>query len=199
MKRIAFLCLLWLVPLSVWSQEFDFTLRGGMSFCQIDGDQSGGYSKMGYSLSLGTSYPLGRNGLLWGMEIGLTEKGSYVKSIDRSIALHYVEVPLFLAYDMFDKRLRIGAGVAPAILFHARVTTTGVEDNALESTFQKIDPLPLLISARWLFGKRWGLDVRYTTSLIHMDKESGSGVARFFRSNKGLFNTVLAAGLTYTI
>ena len=114
------------------ARNFDFELRGGLNFCQIDGDAAGSYNKIGYHASVGSSMPISDDGKWrFSVEIGLTQKGSRFSNntFARHISLLYVEVPLMIAYDFGDSRkLRIGAGVAPAILAKANVTTNDSYD-----------------------------------------------------------------------
>ena len=100
------------------SNEFDLQFRAGLNFCQIDGDNSGNYNKLGFHGGVNTSFPIGDGGWRFLVELGLTQKGSNINNdgFVRNISLLYVEVPLLLTYNLVDNRLRLGAGIAPAIL-----------------------------------------------------------------------------------
>ena len=68
-------------------REFDLEVRGSVNMCQIDGDASGNYNKMGFHAGLNTSFPLSGDGS-WRfvVELGLTQKGSRINSssLDRT-------------------------------------------------------------------------------------------------------------------
>ena len=180
-------------------RQFDFELRGGVNFCQIDGDASGNYNKLGLHGGVNTSFPLNSDGnLRFLVEIGLTQKGSKIQnsSLDRTIALTYVEVPLMVAYDMLDSRsLRIAAGVAPAILAKANVTTDGSYDALQSNNYKRLDAFPVCVSVRYRINGNIGVDVRWYNSLLNTAIENNSGTYRIFHSNKGQFNRLIEAGI----
>ena len=181
-------------------REFDFEVRGGVNMCQIDGDASGNYNKPGFHTGVNTSFPLSDDGSFrFVVELGLTQKGSRINSssLDRTISLFYVEVPLMLAYDMLDgNKLRAAVGVAPAILARANVKTDGVYDELHSHNYKRMDALPICVSLRYKITDHLGIDVRYYNSMLNIAKENGIGTYRIFRSNKGQFNRLLQAGIT---
>ncbi len=181
-------------------REFDLEVRGGINMCQIDGDASGNYNKLGFHAGVNTSFPLSDDGSLrFVVELGLTQKGSRISSssLDRTISLFYVEVPLMLAYDMFEgNKFRAGVGIAPAVLASANVKTDGVYDELHSQNYKRIDALPICVSVRYKITDHFGVDVRYYNSMLNTAKENGIGTYRIFRSNKGQFNRLLQAGIT---
>lgn len=184
------------------SRQFDLELRGGINFCQIDGDASGNYNKIGFHGGVNTSFPISDDDR-WRflVELGLTQKGSQIhnSNLDRHISLFYVEIPLMIAYDLLDNRqMRLAAGIAPAILAKANVTTDGIHDNLQSDNYKTLDALPLCASLRYRFTDHIGIDIRYYNSMLNIAKENGSGTYRIFRSNKGQFNRLLQAGITVT-
>ena len=182
------------------NRQFDLEMRAGANFCQIDGDESGNFNKIGFHASVGTSFPLSDDDR-WRfvVELGLTQKGSRIdnNNIDRHISLTYVEVPLMVAYDFMERQqLRIAAGVAPAILAKSNVTTDGSYDQLQSDNYKRLDLLPLCISLRYRFTDTFGFDIRLYNSLLNIVNENGTGTYRIFRSNKGQFNRLIQAGLT---
>ena len=181
--------------------RFDAALLGGATFNQIDGDRSGGYSQVGFRAGVGTSYDLGTPWRLV-VEIAFTQKGSHIDNggFERRIALNYVEVPLLLAYDALGGRLRIGAGVAPAVLVGARVTDDGDQRNTpQENLYRRFDWLPFTASLRYNFTRNLGLEMRYQMSLLSVNTQTASGTYRLWQNNKGCFNRMIGIGLTYTL
>jgi hypothetical protein len=182
------------------NRQFDLEMRAGANFCQIDGDESGNFNKIGFHASVGTSFPLSDDDR-WRfvVELGLTQKGSRIdnNNIDRHISLTYVEVPLMVAYDFMERQqLRIAAGVAPAILAKSNVTTDGSHDQLQSDNYKRLDLLPLCISLRYRFTDTFGFDIRLYNSLLNIANENGTGTYRIFRSNKGQFNRLVQAGIT---
>lgn len=182
------------------SRQFDFELRGGLNFCQIDGDGSGSYDKLGFHGGVNTSFPISDNEhLRFVVELGVTQKGSHIltNAMDRTISLLYVEVPLMIAYDMlYKQQLRVGVGLAPAILAKANVTTDGSYDQLQSENYKRFDAIPVCVSLRYRITDHIGADVRYYNSMLNTAKENGTGTYRIVRSNKGQFNRLLQAGLT---
>ncbi len=178
------------------SSEFDLSLRAGINMCQIDGDKSGNYSQPGFHAGVNTSFPLGDSDE-WRflVEIGLSNKGSHVKQIDRHISLLYVEVPLMLTYNALDDRLRIGGGVAPAILAMSNVTDDGIRNVEQSANYKRFDMLPLVLGVRYKVGGHIALGIRYYNSMLNIAKQNGSGTYRIFRSNKGQFSRLVQAGV----
>lgn len=180
---------------------FDYELRGGLNFCQIDGDASGGYSKIGYHAGVATSMPLNDEGRIrFQVGVGLTQKGSHISnnSLDRHISLLYVEVPLMLVYDFMESRnIRLGVGMAPAILAKANVTTYGSYDQLQSDNYKNLDLLPLCLSLRYRITEHLAVDLRGNSSMLNIAIENGSGTYRILRSNKGQFNHLFQLGITY--
>ena len=181
-------------------REFDFELRGGLNFCQIDGDASGNFNKLGFHGGVNTSFPINDDGSLrFLVELGLTQKGSHIdkSSLDRDISLFYVEIPLMISYDFLESRqLRLATGIAPAILAKAHVTTDGATDQLQSDNYKTLDALPLCASLRYRLTDHFGIDLRCYNSMLNIAKENGSGTYRIFRSNKGQFSRLLQFGVT---
>ena len=181
------------------SHRFDFSIHGGASLSQIDGDGSGHYDKAGFQFGVNTSFPIGESeNWRFQIETGFVQKGSHVNNIDRYINLMYVEVPLMINYNTQEGKLRLGAGIAPAILVKSKVTTNDVYDAPQSENYKRLDPLPVCLEARYLFGNHLGAGIRYYNSMLNVAKESGSGTYRIFRSNKGQFNRLLTVGVYLT-
>ena len=182
------------------ASSFDYEIRGGINFSQIDGDGSGNYNKIGFHVGAGTSMPLSGDAR-WRLcvEVGLSQKGAHIVNdvFNRRISLLYVEVPLMLAYDFLDSRnLRVSAGLSPAILAAARVTDDKALNNSHSNNYKLIDALPLTAGVRYRITDHIGVDLRYCNSMLNIAKENGSGTYRISRANKGQFNRLIQAGIT---
>lgn len=197
------ICLLLLVfaEMSATSQNrFDATVFAGLNMSQIDGDGAGSYNHPGLRAGVGTSFALGDVQSPWRMvvELAFTNKGSHIEDYDRKLSASYIEIPVMLSYNCLDNRLRVAAGVAPAVLVGSKVTNYGAEDIPSQENFTAFDWLPLTIGLRFRVFDHLGVEVRYQNSFLSITKENGSGTYRLFKDNKGAFSRLVSFGLTYT-
>lgn len=204
MKKTLLLLLIFTFHLSAftsWSQgRFDATVFAGLNMCQIDGDGAGSYNHPGLRAGVGTSFALGRDlHSPWRMvvELAFTNKGSHIEDYDRKLSASYIEIPVMMSYNLLEGRLRLAAGVAPAVLIGADVTNYGAEDVPSQDNFSAVDWLPLTASIRYRFADHLGLEVRYQNSFLSITKENGSGTYRLFKDNKGCFSRLVSFALSY--
>lgn len=210
MKRLLFVAVafsFFLFPFSnpLRAQErFDVSVMGGLNFCQIDGDDAGSYSHLGLRAGVGTSFFFGWDERTpWRMvvELAFSQKGSRIVRDDfqRTISLNYVELPIMMSYTLLDRRLRLAAGVAPAVQVGASVLDYGGEHNAAhEANYKRFDYLPLVASARYLFTDNLGFELRFQTSMLSITEQNAHPAYRIVTSNTGSFNRAISAGLSYT-
>lgn len=195
MKRIlSILALLLCLGVAQAQGTFDFSLVGGANFCQIDGDNSGNYNKLGYFGGVNTTVSLGGHLRLL-VEVGVSNKGSVIETLNREISLLYAQVPVMLCWSM--GRLRVGAGVAPGVLVQVHVDEGGVELPEAEEMYKKVDKLPFCANINFRLTNHWGIDARYTNSFLSVH-ESKQGAYRVSRDNTGAFNRLISAGVSYT-
>lgn len=200
MKHICFAALFVLAGVAsvVQAQDiFDVSLRGGVTMCQIDGDNSGPYNKLGYQAGINSTFTVGGN---WRMmvEFNLTNKGSYVNKIDRTISLTYVEVPMMLTYGFNEGRLRLGAGIAPGILAKAHVSTSGEYEPTQSRNYRRFDALPVCAELSYRWSDHMAVFCRYSRSMVNIAK-SQSGTYVLVYGNSGQFNRFITAGFSYTL
>ena len=210
MKRPILIVLLLLLATSVSAQHrrhskantFDFTIRGGMNMCQIDGDADGNYNKLGYHLGVNTTFPVSHDNenLRFLVEIGVSNKGSKVKAMHRTFSATYIEIPLLLTYhfgNYQDQGLRLGIGFAPAILGKASVDDDGERRPTLEQNFRRMDAFPFCFDVQYRISEHFGFQARFCNSLLPITKEASQGTYRIFRENKGAFHRLIQAGVLY--
>ena len=185
--------------------RFDASVFGGLTFNQIDGDDAGGYMNWGLRGGVGTSFTLGEDARSpWRMvvELAFTQKGSQIgseSSFTRLISLDYVELPLMMSYTALDNRLRVAAGVAPAVLVGARVTDDGMRNSQQEGKYLRFDWLPVTFSVRYLFTYNLAVEARFQTSLLSVYDNPSAGTYRIWRENMGAFNRSVTIGLSYSL
>lgn len=180
--------------------RFDASVFGGLTFNQIDGDDAGGYMNWGLRGGVGTSFTLGEDARSpWRMvvELAYSQKGSYINSTNGEISLQYVELPLLLSYNSMEGRLRIAAGVAPAVKVGTYVAFYKEESPNHEALYRSFDALPATVSVSYMLSRHIGIEGRWQTSLLSITDGTSSGIYRIFRSNKGTFNRLLTASLIY--
>lgn len=196
MKRSIILAFLALALAATAQGRFDASIFAGLNMAQIDGDDAGRYNHPGLRAGIGTSIDLGT---AWRpvIELAYTQKGSYVSQYDRRLSANYVEIAAMMSYNCFDDRLRLAAGVAPAVLVGAKVTDSGVIDRLSSDNFCKVDWIPVTFAARYRLTDHLCLDVRWQNSMLSVTKENGSGTYRIFRSNIGAFNRLVTFGLAW--
>ena len=181
--------------------RFDATVFAGLNMSQIDGDGAGSYNHPGLRAGVGTSFALGSDlQSPWRMvvELAFTNKGSHIEASDRKLSASYIEIPVMISYGLLEGRLRLAAGVAPAVLVGSSVTNYGAEDIPSQENFSSFDWLPLTVSLRYRFADHLGLEARYQNSFLSITKENDSGTYRIFRDNKGCFSRLVSVALTYT-
>ncbi len=181
--------------------RFDATAFAGLNMSQIDGDGAGSYNHPGLRAGVGTSFTLGNDVKSpWRMvvELAFTNKGSHIEDLDRKLSASYIELPVMISYNLLDNRIRIAAGVAPAVLVGSKVTNYGAEDVPSQENFTAFDWLPLTFSLRYRFADHLGIEARYQNSFLSITKENGSGTYRIFKDNKGCFSRLVSFCLTYT-
>ena len=203
MKKKILVLLLLAAPLAFLSGathaqgRFDASVFAGLNMCQIDGDAEGGCNHPGLRAGVGTSFPLGSDvHSPWRMvvELAFTNKGSFIKDYDYTYSVSYIELPLMLCYSAMDTRLRLAAGVAPALRVAA---TASYGDQLAADNFTAVDWLPLTASVSYRFSDHLGIEGRYQNSMLSITKQNGSGTYRIFRSNTGCFHNLVTVGLTY--
>lgn len=184
-------------------RRFDAAVFAGANFNQLDGDDDGGFNHIGLRAGVGTSFSLttaADSPLRLGVELAFSQKGSTISSsFERRATLSYVEIPVMLSLSLFDSRLRLSAGVAPALLVKASVIQGGSHNTAQERNYLRFDRLPLVLTARYLFTDHWALEARWQNSFLTVCEQSASGTYRIFRDNKGVFPRTVTLGIAYNL
>lgn len=194
--RVLFLAVAMLPLFAAGQDIFRLSLKGGLTMSQIDGDNSGSYSKLGMQVGIAsTMYVAGPWYTM--LEFNVTNKGSRIQKIDRTISLTYVEVPLMLVCRPGSARFGVAAGMAPGILAKAEVVDAGVYNSSQSGNYRRFDLLPLCVGADYRFSDRWAAYARFTMSTINISK-TRAGTYFLSRKNVGQFNRYIAAGLSYT-
>jgi len=181
-------------------RRFDGGIIVGFNLCQIDGDNSAHYTHFGMHGAVQTSFSLGKDlQSPWRMivELGVTEKGANTNSTNVKTNLLYVEIPIMASYSFLDNNLRIGAGLAPAILAKAKVMDNKMEDPEAAKAYRRMDWLPLCIDITYFIAGHYGINFRFNASMLSIMDHPSKGTYRIVRTNKGAFNNYLSLNFEY--
>ena len=156
--------------------RFTATIVAGINISQIDGDEDGAYSKVGFNGGA-------RGGVRFGdrmelcTEILFSQKGSYIKSIDKLYHLDYMEVPLLFYYkdwEAVDKknrkymRVMIGGGLSYSRLLNTTIKQYGTTLEDGQPGFAKFlsNDLMFMLDANIFFTRNFGLNLRWSRSIL---------------------------------
>jgi len=176
---ILFLLCGFLHTLSAQNDEegiFTATLLAGANFSQIDGDEDGAYSKVGFNGGA-------RGGVRFGdrmelcTEILFSQKGSYIKSINKTYHLDYVEVPVLFYYKDWEAtdndnrkymRVMVGGGFSYSRLLNGETKQYGttLQDGQPGYASFLSNDLMFMLDANIFITRNWGINVRWARSLL---------------------------------
>lgn len=181
------------------AQQFQGGVIAGLSTCQVDGDDFGGYNKAGFIAGAYVLYPVS-NKLNLTLELKYIGKGSSEGSAFQNsnnqiyrLNLHYIEIPV-IAQIRLIKNFFFEAGTGFGYLFHAT-------ENFGQGVAPGTEPF---INFEWsgqlgIAFKAWDqiqFDLRYSYSLLPVRNLTGSAV---FLGNRGQFNKILALQIQYKL
>ncbi len=176
------------------NRTFQGYLGVGLNASQVDGDGVAGYHQGGLSVAPAVAFKLGGRfymnfemayhavGARWSPNQDFYPNQNYISK------LRYVAVPLFLNYHDPDGKVRLGAGIMYGQLFAAKeqINFYAVE-NPL-STFKRRD-LSWMANLQYMFAPKWGLDTRFSYSLLYIRQYDNS----IYKGNS-VGNSVAGAG-----
>lgn len=161
-------------------QVFKGGFVGGIAASQIDGDHQSGYKKPGISIGLYTGRDI-TSDLSWYLEFKYTGKGaaerfSLFDSVPGQlyeVRLHYLEFPLYLAYQV-SNTVSLEGGISIGYLLSSKIYDSySQEFYDPERSFNKMDYTGLL-GARFEWTEHWALGLRLNYSLTPFYKPEGS-------------------------
>ncbi len=170
--------------------RFTATIVAGINISQVDGDEDGVYSKVGFNGGARGGVRFGKKMELC-TEILFSQKGSYIKRYDKMYHLDYIEVPLLFYYKDWAAtnkknqeymRVMFGAGLS-----YSRLLNTTLREGSLNlkdkpgyvDPFLK-DDLMVMLDANFFFTRNFGINVRWSRSvltIVHTPLRSGISYA----------------------
>lgn len=167
--------------------------------CQLDGDNSSGYNKLGYQLALHSGLKLENNKTIE-MMMGISERGSRrsYNVDDPSVTafhLHYNALDLGLYYGwVFDNKLHVSAGLHGQYLLS--ITESEGFSNNLELDYDKFGLL-LDVNAKYPVGKNFAVTASFNYSLMSLLKSTVSNPT--FYQGAGVYHNVLGLGIAWIL
>jgi opacity protein-like surface antigen len=199
-KKIVFFVFL-AMPLILNGQRFNGGIVAGFSATQVDGDSYAGYDKVGLQGGVFVNTQFTE---MFGaqMEIKYVSKGAS-KVQDKielyRLALHYIDIPVFLTLTFKEKFIAEG-GLVPGYLF--RSAGDVLSGPGITEGFKNFD-LAWMLGFRYAFSERLSFGARYSYSLIpirsYTNVNSNYGIiANLFGYNTGDYNNYLTFGAYFT-
>jgi hypothetical protein len=181
-RLISNIFLLLLIATSVSGQRFNFGLKGGLNFSQVNGDALAGYDKLGFEGGVKSIiYLEGR----WDLSVELlySQRGSASEATFSGnnaaffLTMNYISIPLIVEFKDWEVReddetyyrMHFNGGLAYGRLFDRQSTQN------FGSTFNT-DDLSFLLGLDYYFNSNVYLSLRYTRSIIPLQEVEVDGV-----------------------
>ena len=196
-KLIFFTVTFVILNLTTQAQDFGAGAIAGLNFAQVDGDQFGGYNKLGFNLGMFVNRKLNEHWYAKG-ELLFSQKGSK-KKLDPDdpapqifiLKFTYLEMPLIVSY----KKRNVSFELGPSIGVNIRAkneTNLGVQD---EKGINRTE-LALNLGINYRFTETWSFNLRHSNSLLRIGNPYVGGIYLFSRN--GLYNRLFTTTVRYT-
>jgi opacity protein-like surface antigen len=182
------------------AQDFGATLLASANFSQVDGDQLGGYNKLGANFGIQINREINDD---WeaAFEIRFSMKGAK-KVIDPEIpqptlklSYHYVEVPLLAKYTKYNKVTPYGGLSIGVNVFNER------NDNGITSEEEALQPVEVgfVIGATYHLTEKMGIDLRHSYSVVSIRDYPIRVNSPTVFGRAGWYNRLFTVGLTLNL
>ena len=184
-----------------YAQDFGAQLFLGANFSQVDGDQMGGYNKLGANVGIQINRPTNND---WesAFEIRYSMKGSK-KVIDPEgpptptldLNYHYLEVPLLVKYLGWEKIEPYGGLSLGVNIFNER------DDNGRktkEPDLKKAE-IGFHLGASCALNNRTNIDLRHSYSLFSIRDYPVAANSPSLWGRVGWFNRLFTLGISYDL
>ena len=197
MKNIWILVTILLISFCSFSQDetnrFVPHIFSGLVFSQVNGDTYAGFNKLGFHAGVGVKTKISdKIGL--GLDMGYIQKGSRkpqdINNNDFSIyrmALHYVEVPVYMTY--YQDRFDFDIGVTTEYLLKSIEERDGLIIRPEDFYPFKTVDFNYLIGFNYTLNEKWHSQLRYTHSLLPFRKIGNQGIGSLVIS--GQYHSVI--------
>ena len=180
MKKIFILIIFTLTTLTTNAQLFEGGIDAGITASQIDGDQRGGYNKIGISIKFYSLLNISKT-LSLTSGVGFATKGARnsPKTSYFSTSLHYAEIPLIVNIKPYDK-LSFSGGLNYGYLIYGIGKTASGDYREEELNLRKSD-LSTYFSLNYSLTKKTTVKFAYNYSLMPVTKFQNT-TSRVFRN-----------------
>lgn len=179
------------------AQDFKGGISVGANFSQVDGDQYGGYNKLGLNLGMYLYRSLDRDSKIQ-LEILYSQKGSKkrictdcaVPDPTFSLRYHYIEIPVLYVRSFGNLEAHIGTGASINVLATR-------EDNGIISDDDKLNrvEIPIHLGASYPITDQANVFLRHSYSLLRAGNPY-NGATYLFTQN-GLYNRLFTLGVRF--
>lgn len=182
------------------AQDFGASLVVGANFSQVDGDQLGGYNKLGANVGIQINRRINSD---WegAFEVRFSMKGAKkvldpeIPQPDLKLSYHYLEVPLLAKYTKFTKvtpyaGLSIGVNV-----FNER------DENSIRTEEEALNPMEFgfVLGGTYHLTEKVGIDLRHAYSIISIRDYPVIVNSPTVFGRAGWYNRLFTVGLSYQL
>jgi len=177
------------------AQNIKAGIIGGANFTQVDGDDIGGFHKIGANIGVMGIVPLTEK-VSFSLEILFAQKGSSTLPDKRNpgasykMNVDYAEVPILFNYTD-KKRMIFNAGISIGTLVRYKEIINGLENEFLEPPVNKRD-YNLVLSATYLAWPKIGLNLGFQHSITPFAYSEVSNLR-----NKGQYHKIVNFRIIY--
>ncbi|MGB0850149.1 MAG: outer membrane beta-barrel protein [Bacteroidia bacterium] len=199
MKRIVLFFLLVSGFVLAFSQGFNAELLLGANFSQVDGDQLGGYNKLGLNTGIQINRKISDD---WegAFELRYSMKGAK-KVIDPEapptftlkLNYQYVEVPLLAKFTRFDP-LTLYAGPSIGVNVQNEREENGIKTSETELNKTEIG---FHLGGTYYLNQNIGLDLRHSYSLFSVTEKNARSIGPSWFNRTGWYNRLFTIGVVY--
>ncbi len=196
-----------IIPIFLYSQNFEAGFIGGISMSQVSGDNLSGFNKIGpriglfvnrdvnwYNLQLELHYQTkgSRKTINFSDQNNYTDNLNYNFTNDYNFQLDYIGVPLLFSFN-YKKKIKVELGNTINILINQKEEIDYYLDNS-----RKVNRMEytILIGLTYKLSDKYSLNIRGSNSIIPIRKHSSGGV---YKLNRGQYNTTLSLNVLYKI
>lgn len=188
-----------IVSLSVYSQDFNGGVLGGINATQVFGDNYSGPNKAGLYLGVYVNRYFSKRSSIQ-LELDYIQKGSR-KNPDGStgdydtylLRLNYIELPVLYKYDFAEKGT-LETGLSLGVLVHSYEEANGSTEVSGDD-FSSVD-FSFNLGFYYTIVKNLRINIRFSNSILPIRPHANG---QTYRWNQGQYNQGIAFILHYTI
>ncbi|MDR1006585.1 MAG: PorT family protein [Bacteroidales bacterium] len=199
MKKLIITLFVSILCLTIQAQSFKAGIFGGIVPSQVDGDDQGGFNKLGFTAGVFINKEL-KTGKLQG-ELAFTTKGSRpsnnAATMPMKLSFSYIDISIYYSIGIWNN-LSARAGLVPSVLIYGSESMSGVVANSGDDSFPyRRFSTEISAGLDYAFTKHWSIGATYNYSIFSIRK----GDLRFFgirpSETNGQYNNYIKIFLSY--